>query len=185
MHLLKEFLKTPSKIGSIVPSSRFLSEAMFSGLNFTEINFIAEYGPGTGIFTRKLLTLVNPDAKIILIESNQTLYRRLKKEFKSQRSVLVLNDSAENIEKIRIEFQYPKFDLIISGIPFSTLPIKTTQQILHNTTLSLSPSGIFRTFQYAFVKKAEALNFFELIQKYRVNLNFPPAYVLSFCQKML
>lgn len=185
MHLLKEFIKTPHKIGSVVPSSRFLSEAMFANLNFDEIDFIAEYGPGTGIFTKKLLTLVKPSAKIILIESNQALYKQLKKEFRSHKSVLVLNDSAENIEKIRIEFQYPKFDLIISGIPFSILPLEVTQRILNNTTFSLSQSGIFRTFQYLFVKKTEAMNYFTLYQKNKVNLNFPPAYVLSFHQKMI
>ena len=47
---IKEFIKNPNFIGSVVPSSESLAKKMVEGINFQECNCIIEYGAGTSIY---------------------------------------------------------------------------------------------------------------------------------------
>ena len=50
---LKNFIKNPKQIGSIVPSSNYLSKKMVEQIDFENAEVILELGPGTGCYTRK------------------------------------------------------------------------------------------------------------------------------------
>ncbi len=48
---LLEYIKNPSKVGAIAPSSRYLADGMIQSIDFNSAECIVEYGPGTGVFT--------------------------------------------------------------------------------------------------------------------------------------
>ena len=48
---LKHFLKSPSSVGSITPSSPSLTKAMVSAIDWANVNSVVELGAGTGVLT--------------------------------------------------------------------------------------------------------------------------------------
>lgn len=69
-----QYLTNPRSVGAIFPSSKYLSEKMIEAINFENAEYIVEYGPGTGVFTEKILKRRKADTKIILVENNNGFY---------------------------------------------------------------------------------------------------------------
>ena len=54
-------------VGSVLPSSRFLSKKMLQPIQFATANVIVELGPGTGVFTKALLKAMPQDSQLLVI----------------------------------------------------------------------------------------------------------------------
>jgi phospholipid N-methyltransferase len=54
-NFLSEYLKSPRTVGAVAPSSNKLAEKMVCDLDYENAKCIVEYGPGTGVFTDKLV----------------------------------------------------------------------------------------------------------------------------------
>ena len=85
-------------IGSVRPSSSFLAEKMLKHIDFNTDKIIVELGPGTGVFTEKIIAKMGVDSKLLVFELNKTFIRNLRKTIKDDR-VILINDSAEKIEE--------------------------------------------------------------------------------------
>lgn len=175
---LLEYIKNPRKVGAIAPSSKYLAYEMINTINFEDTNCIVEYGPGTGVFTEKILARAKDTTIIILIEVNKSFYNNLKELYGHKRNVIILNDSAENIKDILKIYSIKKVDYIISGLPFASLPKNISNCILDRSSEILCDCGEFITFQYTLVKRKYIGSFFNKVSHKRVIRNFPPAYVL-------
>lgn len=174
-----QYLVNPRTVGAILPSSRFLGNKMVEEINFMKANYIIEYGPGTGVFTEKLLQLRKPETIVLLVEFNKDFYFMLKEKFKGEKNLVIINGSAENIQQYVIDYDIPYVDYVVSGLPFASLPKQVTNNILFNTTRILKKDGQFITFQYTKFKKPFIEQFFNKINEKREFRNFPPAYVFS------
>lgn len=150
---LLEYIKNPRKVGAIMPSSKYLAHEMISSIDFEKADCIVEYGPGTGVFTEKILARSNEATKIILIEVNESFYNILKELYGHKRNVIILNDSAENIKEILKKNSIEKVDYIISGLPFASLPEEVSSNILNRTSEVIGEYGQFITFQYTLFKE--------------------------------
>ena len=53
MGFFLEYLRHPSTIGAVAPSSRWLARKMIEAIRFNRCKCIVEYGPGTGAFTNE------------------------------------------------------------------------------------------------------------------------------------
>lgn len=178
---LFEYIKSPRIIGAIVPSGRKLAQNMIGNIDFNNINVIVEYGPGTGVFTEKILARVKNDTIVVLIEINKEFYKLLKNLYGHKKNVIIINDSAENIDRILVEYGIEKVDYIISGLPFSSLPKDVSSCILKKTAKLISHNSEFITFQYSLFKLNFFKDYFVNINHKRIMKNIPPAYVLK-CQ---
>ena len=76
-------------MGAIAPSSKYLTKKMMGNLSLSEAKVVVELGPGTGVFTKKLLELIGPQTKLLVIEINTIFYKNLKKQLSNQRLTLV------------------------------------------------------------------------------------------------
>ena len=76
---LKNFLKNWKEVGSITPSSRFLTKKMLESIDFSKADTIVELGPGTGVFTKEILIRMKSNAKLIILETNHQFSENLKK----------------------------------------------------------------------------------------------------------
>ena len=195
----KTFLKNPREVGAILPSSSFLAKAITSGLGpLSDSDVIMEFGPGTGVLTRKIHDILEHKKNYIGIEVNSHFTEELCKKFPD---LAFINDSAEKAYTI-VEKLHPLPDplpsrerennmrvkAVISGLPFASLPEKIQDGIIHSIHKLLSPGFVFRTFQYVhgyplplakkFRKKMTHL-FGHEPQKKMVIQNIPPAYVLT------
>ena len=173
-----QFLNKPKTVGSIIPSSKYLTKKMLSFVDFNkEGTVVLEYGPGTGPFTSEIAKYLKPTDKLIIIELNPKFVTYLKEKFKEYKNIKIYEDCVSNTKKILAKEDAKEVDYIISGIPFSSLPKDVTKDILVNTKSIMSNKTSFLTFQYSKYKKEVFEKYFEIKDIKFVLRNIPPAYV--------
>ena len=180
LKFILQYALKPRTTGAILPSSRFLARKMIAEIDFAAAKCIAEFGPGTGVFTDKILEERRENTVLILIERNEDFCRILREKYESKSNVHIIEDSAENIGKHLAAHGFEHADYIVSGLPFASLPPKVSENILTQTGKFLAPHGSFITFQYTLFKKKIFARHFSKLSVRRELRNIPPAYVLTF-----
>ena len=178
MGIFAEFLKHPRKIGAIAPSGKHLSAEMMTPIDFTSAKVIVEYGPGTGSFTKELITRRSSDTVLILIEQNKTFCEQLWASYGGLPNFFLVHGSAGNVGRCLEACGVHHADYIVSGLPFTSLPAAVSDNILNATKPALGQGGKFITFQYSLVKKKFFEQYFQITDCRKVMRNLPPAYVL-------
>ncbi|HEX5258884.1 MAG TPA: methyltransferase [Sphingomicrobium sp.] len=145
---LRGFLKNPVMVGSIIPSSRVLIEKMLGPVDWANTRLFVEYGPGVGTFTRPVLDLLGPDAKLVTIDTNPDFTRFLKESIDDPRLIAVTG-SASDVEKILADQGFGPADYVLSGLPFSTLPPGLGEAIAEATANVIRPGGAFLVYQFS------------------------------------
>lgn len=118
---------------------------------------------------------------LILVEINKEFCRELEKKYSGNDRILIVHDSAENLDHYLQDLHINEVDYVVSGLPFASLPRGISSQILRKTRSILKKDGLFIAFQYTLLKKEYIAGYFEEIRSERVICNMPPAYVLK-CQ---
>jgi phospholipid N-methyltransferase len=142
---LKEFFKHPLQIGSIVPSSRYMERAILQSARVESANIIVELGCGTGGTTRAILKAMGPQAILLSIEINPCFHAMLS-DINDKRLIAHLG-SAEKLNEILEMYGLNAPDVVISGIPFSTMKNGTGERIICEIERSLAPSSRFVAYQ--------------------------------------
>jgi len=180
---LREFLRNPTRIGAIAPSSRVLAREIVRLANVAESQVIVEYGAGTGAFTEEILRCKKPEASFLAIESNPALVQVLRERFPN---LVILEHSVEETPRLLRQFQFAHADSIVSGLPWSGFSEELQDRLLKATLEALRPGGVFATFAYltglmlpsgiAFRRKIKSL-FRRVAISPAVWRNLPPAIV--------
>jgi phospholipid N-methyltransferase len=178
LSFLKQYIEKPRTVGAILPSSKYLANKMVENIDFKSANCIVEYGPGTGVFSEKIIRRRKKETIILLFESNKDFYNMLKEKYKDEPNLHIINDSAEYIGKYLKVYDIPNIDYIVSGLPFASLPNDVSSNILKETQKYLNEDGKFITFQYTLLKKGFIKKYFSEVSIKREVRNVPPAYVL-------
>lgn len=177
-----QYLLNPREIGAVLPSSNYLAEKMVDSIDFHNAKYIVELGPGTGVFTDMIIKSRIQHTVVMLIESNKEFCTLLKEEYKNEKNLIIINGSAEEIDKYTKEFNIPYLDYVVSGLPFASLPKSVSSAIKKKFKNLLRKNGTFITFLYTLFKKGFISHYFKhinIISEYR---NMPPAYVFR-CRK--
>jgi phosphatidylethanolamine/phosphatidyl-N-methylethanolamine N-methyltransferase len=145
MALFQEFLKHPRRIGSVISSSRFLECRVVETAGICSAKTIVELGPGTGGTTRAILKAMAQHSKLLSIEKNPHLYK-LVSRIKDHRLIPHLGD-ANGLEKILSDYGLDAPEVLISGIPFSTMSHGLGSQIVESISSVLAPGGRFVAYQ--------------------------------------
>lgn len=178
LSFLKQYITKPRTVGAILPSSKYLANRMIENINFNSARCIVEYGPGTGVFSEKMIKKRMKETIMLLFESNENFYNMLKEKYEDEPNVYIINDSAEYIGKYLKRYGVLHIDYIISGLPFASLPNEISSNILEETQKYLNEDGKFITFQYTLLKKDFIKKYFNEVMIKRKIRNMPPAYVL-------
>jgi phospholipid N-methyltransferase len=141
------FLKRPKEVGSVIPSSRFLERRIVRSAALSEAGLVVELGPGTGGTTRALLRALAPDAKLLAIEINPHFAKLLREHIDDPR-LIVHEGSAAEIREALDAHDLTSPDVILSGIPFSTMPRSLGLDILASVRETLAPNGRFVAYQF-------------------------------------
>ena len=141
------FLKKPREVGSVIPSSRFLEKQIVRSADLASAKLAIELGPGTGGTTRAFLRQMAPDARLFAIEINPRFARLLRHTIEDER-LIVHEGSATEIEEALAEHGLPTPDVILSGIPFSTMPRQLGIEVLESVKRTLAPGGRFVAYQF-------------------------------------
>lgn len=165
----------------MIPSSRYLAKKMLQNVDFQKARVIVELGPGTGVFTRKILEQMHEDAKLLVFELNDQFYERLQDEIQDDRLILIHN-SAEFIQKFLNDAGFLDADYVISSLPLSNFPKNLRESILKSAHHCLKNDGKFIQFQYSLNCKKILETQFNETDIMFTPLNFPPAFIYT-CSK--
>jgi phospholipid N-methyltransferase len=176
----KNFFQHPRMLGSIIPSSRFLIRRLLRGVDWQQVRTVVEYGPGVGTITRAVLERMRPDAALIVIETNEDFVRYLRDAIDDPR-LHVVHGSAADVERVLAERGLAHADIVISGIPLSTLPREVREAVLAATRRVLTPgTGSFLVYQFSPSVAGYLQRVFGAVRRDFEPLNILPAQ-LFFC----
>jgi phosphatidylethanolamine/phosphatidyl-N-methylethanolamine N-methyltransferase len=139
------FMKHPRLVASIVPSSRFLTRRLASFVTSSKPQVVVELGPGVGGTTRALLDALPEGSHLLAIEINPDFIERLRSE--NDPRLIVHSGCAEKICETLDQYGLGRADVVISGIPFSTMPTTLGRNILGAVWSCLNPGGRFIAYQ--------------------------------------
>jgi len=175
---LRNFVRSPAMIGSVIPSSQSLIDRMLDRVDWSEVKLFVEYGPGVGTFTRPILTRLRPDATLIAIDTNQDFARYISRTISDSRLLAVQGSAADVVSIIRDQ-GHERADHILSGIPFSTLPAGIGDTIMDETLSALKPGGSFLVYQYSAFTLPMLKARFDRVWQGREFMNFPPCRIFE------
>lgn len=145
---LQQFIRHPRMVGSVIPTSDIAIQALLDPVDWSSVRCVVEYGPGTGVFTRKILEKLGPDARLIAIDTNATFIQHLRENIPDRRLICV-EGSAADVETILRSNGIEAADYIVSGLPFSTLPPEVADEIAAATARAIRVGGMFLVYQYS------------------------------------
>lgn len=177
---LEEFFRNPASVGSLVPSSRDLTDKVMAPIDFANTRCIVEYGPGTGVFTDVIIQRRRAETVVLLVEVSEPFCKLLQERYAGQPNVHVVFGSADKTDQYLREINAPPVDYVVCGLPFSSLPLRLGWRILACTQRLLLPNGKLILFQYSLQNTKLFERFFRLLGQEYVLLNLPPAHVLTY-----
>ena len=80
MRFLGSFLRRPRSIGAVLPSSRYLAEALVGRLDLRDDDLVVEFGPGTGPITSVIRERMLDTARYLGIERDRLQLREARGE---------------------------------------------------------------------------------------------------------
>ncbi|MBK9139790.1 MAG: methyltransferase domain-containing protein [Verrucomicrobia bacterium] len=177
------FLRHPSQVGALCPSSPWLAEAMVDSADLGNARTVLELGPGTGAFTRTILARKGRHTKYLGIELSPDAVRLLRSKFPG---LDIHEGSATCLGQFLAQRGWRHADFIVSGLPFANMPSVVQRQILEAVVAALAPQGRFTTFAYVgphLTKRGRSFQrllreLFGSVETSRPVLrNLPPAFV--------
>ncbi len=165
-------------VGSMIPSSRFLAAKMLNHIPINDSKVIVELGPGTGVFTEKIIKKLGENTQLIVIELNDDFFKALKEKI-IHPNIHLKHDSADQIVHYLNELGFEKADLIISSLPLANFPTELRNRLLLNAKKCLASDGKFVQFQYSVQSLRAFKRIFNTVKVNFTPLNFPPAFVYT------
>lgn len=181
-----QFLRSPGKIGSVCPSSRFLTHALVKaalGASDSRDGIIVDLGAGSGVVSRELLNSgVSPD-RILAIDISD----RFKDIFSRNCHGLELHTGdARQLENL-IATYCPSLPLqaVISSLPLRVMPCQVVAEIMMETLKVLrGRGGVLVQYTYAFWMHSALSRYGFFTEERRfVPINIPPALVEMYIPK--
>jgi phosphatidylethanolamine/phosphatidyl-N-methylethanolamine N-methyltransferase len=140
------FVRAPKQVGSVIPSSCYLERRLIRRGEVARARTVVELGPGTGGTTQAILNALPQDGKLLAIEIDPRLADIVRADIADPR-LITHQGSAEHLALTLAEHGLPAPDVVISGIPFSTMPRELGEKILHGVRQTLAPGGRFVAYQ--------------------------------------
>ena len=141
LSFLLAWAAAPFRIGSVTPSSSSLAALMTSDIG-PETGPVLELGPGTGPFTRALLSRGVREEDLTLIESDPDFAALLMRRFPAAR---IFEMDAVGLRHLSL-FPRPVAGAAISGLPFRLISPHKTLAILEGVFANLRPGGALYQF---------------------------------------
>ncbi|MDX1683032.1 MAG: methyltransferase domain-containing protein [Phycisphaeraceae bacterium] len=143
--LLRSFIKRPGQVGAIAPSSGHLANRMVEWIEWDQVRHVAEFGPGTGVFTEVIIERCADDANFFAIERCPQLAQRVRDRCPD---VTIFEDSVENVVECCEKIGIDQLDAVICGLPWASFPADLQERCLEALRAALRPEGQFVTFAY-------------------------------------
>lgn len=139
------FFKHPRQVAACLPSSPQVLWQLRRMRCLREARSVVELGPGTGATTRALLEALPAAARLLCVELVPEFAACVQRI--ADRRLEVLEGSAEDLTQHLARLDFPPPDVVVSGIPFSTLPPDVGERVIRQIHDVLTPGGTFIAYQ--------------------------------------
>ncbi|MFI6152719.1 class I SAM-dependent methyltransferase [Kitasatospora sp. NPDC051170] len=153
---LAEALRTFHDTGALAPSGPDLVNALVVPVTSRPNRplSVLEVGAGTGVVTRRLTQVMRPGDRLHVVEANPRFAERLREDpvLATRRPGIELRLSTCRVEELEprgvLEGPRERYDVIVSGLPFTNFEPCTVRQILDLYLRLLVPGGELTYFGY-------------------------------------
>ena len=162
----------------MAPTSRSLARRVARLASADSARTVAEFGPGTGAITRELLAAMPADGRLWAFEVYPPFVEHLRATVDDPR-LTVVAESAEALVELRQRERLPRFDAVVSAVPFSLMDRDQATRIVRAGAAALRPDGVFVALQYHPRYLAPLLrDEFRVVEREVHTWNIPPAILL-------
>src|SRR5215218_3693132 len=140
-----------------------------------EARCVVEMGAGTGPYTREILKRIGPETRFLAFEIDPELADGLQRELSDPR-LEVIADSAEKLETY---LDGARADVVVSAVPFTSVPEKVRHGLLKAARESLSENGTMLVLQYSPFMRSQLQQAFGSVDQRVVLANVPPAFLFA------
>ncbi|PQP81426.1 phospholipid methyltransferase [Paenibacillus sp. PCH8] len=175
---LRGFLKNPKRVGSILPSSKYLASKIVQSVRWNDVGAMAELGPGTGSITRLIKQNLPASATVLLFERDPKMRYHLKQDFPD----FNFHSNASSLLKKMNQEHIDQLDCIICGLPFFNFSREMRGHILSQMTKALKPEGLLILYQHSLHMKKKLAEQLIIENIEFIPFNMPPVFVYH-CRK--
>ncbi|HTV46996.1 MAG TPA: rRNA adenine N-6-methyltransferase family protein [Phycisphaerae bacterium] len=142
---MRKFFRHGVRISSIWPSSRSMSRACISRVNWNTARVVVELGAGTGAITREILRRVQPHTFFLTIERDADFVSVLQDQFTQSKNFRILHGDVSDLVAILREHNIPEsgVDGFISGLGTPSLPENVKTSMFAAVRHYLNPTSYF------------------------------------------
>ena len=162
-------------MGAVLPTSRRAVRATLDLVALEDARCIVEMGAGTGPYTREIVKRLHPDARFIAFEIDPELAAWLVRDNPDPR-LQVANDSAERMGSY---LDGRRADVVVSAIPFTSLPPRERENLLRAARANLAEDGTLLVLQYSPFMQGQLERVFASVERRVAPLNVPPAFLFA------
>ncbi|WP_448954179.1 class I SAM-dependent methyltransferase [Labrys neptuniae] len=176
----RSWTEKPLQIGSITPSSPFLSKAMASHVDPASEGPVIEIGPGTGPITQALVEHGIAEERLVLVEYSPQFCDMLSQRF--PKATVVQGDAYALAKTLEGKLD-AKAAATVCALPLLTKPEQQRLDLLAQAFTLMQPGGAFIQFTYSLTSPIPTRNaFFTWQASPRIWRNIPPARVWAYRQ---
>lgn len=172
---LRAFLAHPRRVGAVLPTSARAVGDMLDMADLGRARLVVELGAGTGSHTGPILQRLAPQARLVAFEIDPGMADAVRDKLPDPR-LSVVTGSAEDVVEV-LDGQRP--DVVISALPFTSLPSGVGRTILEGTTRVLAPTGTLLVLQYSPLLARELSRLFAGVSRRVCLRNVPPAFLYA------
>ncbi|WP_017672735.1 methyltransferase domain-containing protein [Blastomonas sp. AAP53] len=172
----REFLNRPDLVGSAFPASRYLVDALLDPVDWSTARVVVEFGPGTGPLTRAMLRRMPADSRLVTLDVSPHFTRHLRRTIDDPR-LLAITTSAASVRATLAKHELGSADLIVTGIPFSTMSPDEGAKVLDASAQVLHPNGELLAYQMRTAIAPLLAPRFDEVERSYVWRNIPPCHL--------
>lgn len=173
VRFFRSFLRSPKRVGSVMPSSSHLAAAMVRPIDFSDAETVVELGAGTGVFTQEIAQRLAPGARGIVFERDVELRSHLE----ARHPNLDFHPDALDMPRIVSSLDGSGVDAVVCSLPFANFSRETRARLAHDIHDVLKPTGKLIACQYSTQMRRMLKALFHDVSISFVALNVPPAFV--------
>ena len=184
-HFLAAWMRSPLKVGAMVPSSRALTHAMAQQVDMDAPGVVIELGGGTGVVTHALLHAGVPRGRLAVIERDPKLHALLCGHYPD---LNVICGDAMELQALLQEHGIGQVASLVSSLPLMSMP-KEARQGIEEEMLLLARKHNAQIIQFTYAPvspiSVQMLHKHQMVGR-RVKFvmaNLPPAHVWVYRKK--
>jgi phospholipid N-methyltransferase len=180
---LTAFLRRPTTMGAVVPSSERLATVLASVVSTVGSPVVVELGPGTGAVSAVIAERLPAGARHLAVELDADMVAYLRR---TRPELEVVHGDARGLGRLLVEHGVHRVDAVICGLPWALFDDATQAEILAEISRVIGSTGAFTTFAYLHGMALGAARRFrltlretfeEVLVSATVWRNVPPAFV--------